>query len=157
MQVGPWSGAQSLGYFSSLSALGRRAIEKPTHAYTVNKRYFCKATVPPAPNFLHQTFQGYSWTSITWNFLEACRILGGLSGPSEFLGSVCGAAHCGLEPLRTKAGFGSVLGWRSHARSSERGGDGCSQFEKARGMIPTPSSLGESRLWNQPLCQRITS
>lgn len=71
--------------------------------------------------------------------LEARRSLGGL-GWSELL-SVCGAVHCGLEPLRTKAGFGSILGWRTHTRSSERGGDGGSQFEKACGMIPTPSSI----------------
>lgn len=50
MQVGSWSGAQSLGHFPSLSALGRRAIEKPTHAYTVNNRgTFAKQLSPPPP------------------------------------------------------------------------------------------------------------
>lgn len=157
MQAGSWSGAQSFGHFPGLSALGRRAIEKPTHAYTVNNRGTFAKQLSPPPHFLHQTFQGCSQTSITQNLLEARRSLGGLSGRSEFLGGVCGAAHCGLEPLRTKAGFGSILGWRSHTRSSERGGGGGSQFEKVCGMIPIPSSIGESRLWNPPLRQRVTS
>lgn len=59
--------------------------------------------------------------------------------------SICGA-HCGLEPLRTKAGFGSIPGWNAHAKSSKRDGNGGSQFEK-RSLwndskpVPAPSSI----------------
>lgn len=99
-------------HFSSISALGRKAREKPTRVLPVNERN-------AFPNQLFMT-------------ISLIRLFRAIPGPElsrslQKVGWLSGL--CLTESLRTKAGCGGVLGWRAPARSSKGDKNG-SWFEK---------------------------